>query len=324
MNRFFSTTCALLMLIGCESGRSGSKGDLSVLLESEETIAEGLAAGSGPEDILDGWSAGFDKYIVAIGNIDIHRSTNETIEAEDANVIVVDLKKLSSGGRPLWSFRNLDAGRWEFFYETPNAPSDAVQDESVSSDDFDDFVSNQLTYRIEGSIEKSDGISCPPSTLSTDTVAAPNGILNARGDDCYDNPSIHFTWPIQIATVFGPCEVDETPGFSVPSGGSQTVAITLHGDHLFFNGFASGAEGSITRLAQWLADCDLDVDGEVTPDELQAITPADLAEIDSRYELGASPIELNSMWDYVAAQLKTQGHFQGEGECPVDGVAHDH
>jgi hypothetical protein len=30
------------------------------------------------------------------------------------------------------------------------------------------------------------------------------------------------------------------------------------------------------------------------------------------------------MYDYVIGQLKTQGHFQGEGECPVDGVEHDH
>jgi len=30
------------------------------------------------------------------------------------------------------------------------------------------------------------------------------------------------------------------------------------------------------------------------------------------------------MYEYVRAQLKTQGHYQGEGECPVDGVAHAH
>ena len=46
---------------------------------------------------------------------------------------------------------------------------------------------------------------------------------------------------------------------------------------------------------------------------------------DDRYQLGGSPITpLNDMYDYLSAQLKTQGHFQGEGECPVDGVEHDH
>jgi len=47
-------------------------------------------------------------------------------------------------------------------------------------------------------------------------------------------------------------------------------------------------------------------------------------EIDDRFQLGSPPIPLTDAWAYVRAQLKTQGHFQGEGECPVDGTAHDH
>jgi hypothetical protein len=78
-------------------------------------------------------------------------------------------------------------------------------------------------------------------------------------------------------------------------------------------------------LAQWLADCDLNLDGTVTADELGAIAPSQLPELDDRYQLGGSPITpLDDMYDYVMSQLKTQGHFQGEGECPVDGVGHDH
>jgi hypothetical protein len=30
------------------------------------------------------------------------------------------------------------------------------------------------------------------------------------------------------------------------------------------------------------------------------------------------------MYDYVSAQLKTQGHFRGEGECAIDGAEHEH
>ena len=33
----------------------------------------------------------------------------------------------------------------------------------------------------------------------------------------------------------------------------------------------------------------------------------------------APPIPLDNMWSFVIAQLKTQGHFQGEGECEIDG-----
>ena len=103
------------------------------------------------------------------------------------------------------------------------------------------------------------------------------------------------------------------------------MAATIHGDHLFFNGFPEGDEGGVMRLAQWLADCDLNLDGVVTEAELASIAPSDLPEIDTRFQLGGSPITpLANMLEYVRAQLKTQGHFQGEGECPVDGVEHDH
>ena len=86
---------------------------------------------------------------------------------------------------------------------------------------------------------------------------------------------------------------------------------------MFFNGFPEGTEGGVVRLAQWLADCDLNLDGTVSQSELQSIAPSDLAEIDDRFQLGGSPISpLNTMLDYITAQLKTQGHYQGEGECP--------
>jgi len=81
----------------------------------------------------------------------------------------------------------------------------------------------------------------------------------------------------------------------------------------------------VTRLAQWLADSDLNLDGTVTQVELESISPAQLPEIDARYQLGGSPITpLLDMYDFVIGQLKTQGHYQGEGECPFDGMEHHH
>ena len=186
------------------------------------------------------------------------------------------------------------------------------------------MVANDWTYLIDGVLMKTDGQSCPPAALATPGSATPNGNMSG-GNDCYDAPTVRFTFGATAETSFGPCEIDEVPGFAISSGGTQTVAATIHGDHLFFNGFPEGDEGGITRLAQWLADCDLDLDGTVTRDELEAIAPSQLPELDDRYQLGGSPITpLNDMYDYVISQLKTQGHFQGEGECPFDGVEHDH
>ncbi len=174
---------------------------------------------------------------------------------------------------------------------------------------------------IRGSLAKPDGRSCPPALLATPGDAV------ADADGCYANTTIAFDFCAEAETAFGPCESGDGPtGIAVSGDGTQSGSLTIHGDHIFFNGFPEGEEGGIMRFAQWLADCDLDLDGNVTRAELEAIEPSDLAELDSRYDLSApfDDLRLDTMWNYLRAQLKTQGHFQGEGECPFDGVIHEH
>lgn len=298
-------------------------GDLMVVLEPEDAIVAGLDS-TGDEGILDGWSVDFSRYIVAIGRVDIHLSTNEAVEAEADEVYVVDLTQVPAAGETLWSLDGLEAGRWELHYATPGAADGSTRHGSVSEADYAQMVAEDWTYLIEATMTHESGQSCPPAALATPGDATPNGNTNARGDACYDAPTLSFTWGVSAETVFGPCEIDETPGFAIPEGGSQTVALSIHGDHLFFNGFPEGREGGADRYAQWIADSDLDLDGTVTREELERIAPSDLAEIDARYALGGAPLELMEMWDFVIGQLKTQGHFQGEGECPFDGMAHEH
>ena len=301
---------ASLGLVACSESEDEGSGTLSVLLESEDTIIDGLDPGDRTENIRDGWRVRYDKYIVAVGDIDVHFSSDENVEAHDESVFAVDLMAVPATGEPFWELAGLRAGRWEFGYETAGAAHGATRHDSVSESDFERMQQEDATYLIEGVLEKIDGQSCPPRDPD---------------QSCYDNPSISFNFLVSAETVFGPCELDGIPGFSISDGATQTVAVTIHGDHLFFNGFPEGDEGGVLRLAQWLADCDLDRDGQVTRAELESIDPSELSQIDSRYQLGGSPITpLHDMWDYVAAQLKTQGHMNGEGECPFDGMAHDH
>lgn len=316
----FLLTASLLATAAC--GGDDATGDLTVLLEAEDTITDGLAAGSTGEAIQDGWAVSFDKYIVAIGDIDIHLATDESVEEEDPTIVVVDLTKVPEAGLPLWTFEAIPSGDWEFNYATPVANSAATRHESVDVADFDAMVAGNHTYSITGTLTRADGQSCPPTALAQPGGKTPDGTNNT--DDCYNSTSISFSIALGAATVFGPCEVDEVAGFNVPSDGTQTVAMTIHGDHLFFNGFPEGDEGGVMRLAQWLADSDLNLDGAVEQSELMQIAPSALAELDNRFQLGGSPISpLNNMVEYLTAQLKTQGHFQGEGECPVDGVGHE-
>jgi hypothetical protein len=269
----------------------------------------------------------FDKYIVAIGDIDLELSTDKSVTAEAASVFAVDLTKIPAAGLLLWELEDLQAGRWQIHYATPGAAAGgASRHESVDQADFDAMVDDDWTYLIDGTLTKSDGRSCPPATFASPPASSTSVGTNAGGDECYENPSVTFAFGVSADTVFGPCEIDGVPGVSVPSGSTQTAAATIHGDHLFFNGFPEGDESTTMRLAQWLADCDLNVDGEVTRAELEQLQLSDLPEMDERFLFTGSPIkelESQSLWIYVTAQLKTQGHLEGEGECPPDGVPHE-
>lgn len=312
-----------LALAACGGDDSSGNGRLVVTLEAEETITDGIEPGDALEDLRDGWRLRFAQFIVTVGDIDLHLSTDESVTAHDADVFVVDLSTVPEAGLPLWELDGLRSGRWEFHYSTPGAADGATRHESVSEADFEELRGEDATYLLAGTLDQPAGQSCPPPSLAAPGTATPAG-SNGAGHTCYANPSISFRFVAAAETVFGPCELDGIPGVSISDGLTQTAAATLHGDHLLFNGFPEGDEGGVVRLGQWLADCDLNLDGEVTRAELGAIAPSALGELDARYQLGGSPITpLDDMWQYIIGQLKTQGHMNGEGECPFDGVAHE-
>jgi hypothetical protein len=310
----------LLALLLAACGDSSSTGDVTFLLQAEDSITEGLSAGEGDESITDGWDVTFDRYALAIGEIELGFATDASRSASAEDVFVVDLVTVPPSGLSLWSVEGLRTGRWEVSYVTAHA-GEGTRHESVPEDAFQRMVTEECTYLIEGRLSKADGRSCPPSSLAT----PPEGITPDE-EGCFPASEVAFSFCVDAETVFGPCQSEDGPSGVAVTEGTSAAALTIHGDHLFFNGFPEGEEGGVVRLAQWLADADLDLDGTVTRAELEALEPSDLAELDSRYDL-SSPFDdlpLTDMWTYVRAQLKTQGHFQGEGECPFDGLAHEH
>lgn len=285
------------VVAGCGAGTD--HGEVTVLLQAEDTITLGLDAGSGRENIVDGWTVRFDKYLVAVGNVKLGRDVHH-IEVHDPTRRVYDLTRIPQSDWQLTMLTGVEAKRYDFFgYEVVGADV-AERHESVTPPDYEAMVDHGASYLIEGFLTR-------------------------------DEEHIGFRLVVPNATQYGPCELDGTPGVAVTGGGTTAVGITFHGDHLFFDSFGSH---DVRRRASWLAEADLDASGHVDDEELAAIRGADLAALlpGDRYALGgwtAFPIE--SAFDFLRAQLHTQGHYQGEGHCvwSVDGTRgghddHDH
>jgi hypothetical protein len=291
--------CALALLAGC--GATSETGAVQVFVEPEDTIPEGLEPGDGEENIADGWKVTYERFLVTIGNVRAARSAAQE-KLSDPAVFVLDLKNAPAGGYIITEFKDASAVRWDRFgFDLPNAKAGVktLAPTADADDDVELMVDNGYSLYVEGFVEKADGESCPP------------------GGTCVPATKVSFAWGLQAGTSFDDCATEDgLVGFAIPASGTVQVKPTIHGDHWFFSNITAGAE--ITkRYAQYIADSDLDGNREVTLDELRQVDAAAVFP-SPKYNLsGAIGGSITTAYDYVMAQSRTLGDFQGDGECPT-------
>src|SRR5262249_21006210 len=130
----------------------------------------------------------------------------------------------------------------------PNAKAGAKALSPTADADLTRMIDGGYSLYIEGTITQ-----CPP------------------GGTCDPASEISFRWGLPAGTSFDDCAAEDGfNGFAVPAGGRAQVKPTIHGDHWFFTAITSGVE-IIERRAQYIADSDLDKNGETTLDELKQV-----------------------------------------------------
>ena len=188
----------------------------------------------------------------------------------------------------------------------PAATAAAKKLGAITDADFKLMVDNGYSLYFEGEMTKADGKSCIPGKMPA---------------DCVDAPKVTFKWGFAMGTSFDDCAPAQgDTGFVVPNGGTVQAKPTIHGDHWFFSDLTEGAEVT-TRLAQYIADADLDRNGETTLAELMEVKAADAFPTD-KYKLsgGVGGLPIATAYDYVKSQARTIHDFQGDGECPTRAI----
>jgi len=282
----------------------GAKGSVQVFVEAEDSVPDGLEPGDGPENIRDGWKVTYDRYLVTIGNVRASRSDDPNARLNDASVYVLDLKNAPAGGYILTTFSDATAVRWDQLgWDMPNAKTGVKALAPTSDADLALMVQNAYSVYFEGSIEKADGQSCTPGVTPK---------------SCAPATKVAFKWGFSAGASFDDCANEEgVPGFAVPAGGTVQIKPTVHGDHWFFDNITSGAEVT-TRLAQYIADSDLDRNGETTLDELKRVRAADA--FPPPYNVSGTLTPVQTAYDYVLNQSRTLGDYNGDGECPTRAI----
>ncbi len=112
-------------------------------------------------------------------------------------------------------------------------------------------------------------------------------------------------WSFTTATTY----LCEPSDLTIPAGGEASTQLTIHGDHLFYDGLEN--PDALVR-GQAIFDADADGDGVITQDELNAVSVATLGYAVGQYS------EVGTLGEFVSFLTQTLGHVDGEGHCQVD------
>jgi hypothetical protein len=266
---------SFLGLAACGEG----KGTVTFTTYGEDYIEKQIpAATAGGAGFVDGWTVKYDKFLVMLGEVKV--ATHEETGAQQGQSKVFDLHK--PGPVVVETFTDLAAKDWDHVSYAIAPWPEAVAG-NADAQDVTMMKTGGYSVYVQGTATK--------------------GSVTKR-----------FGWGFPTDTVYEHCEnPDLGEGVTVPDGGEETVELTVHGDHLFFDDLQSP---SAKMRFDALADADklgiVGADGDITLEELQAV---DLTELPSdRYGTGGVG-GVRNLRDFVTALVRTVGHFRGEGEC---------
>lgn len=266
-----SLLCAFV-LVAC----GGGKGSVAFTTWGEEFIEEGIPVDSNEvTGFVDGWSVKYSKFLITLGEVTVAAHDGRSAgQMTGSKVFDLTLK----GPVPVVEFNNISAERWD-----------------------------HVSYAIAPSSESTTG----------NAAAADVAMMHSKGYSVYveatatqGSASKTIKWGFATSTDYQHCEQAESgDGVVVPTGGTDRVQLTIHGDHLYYDDLES-ADAKIRFQA--MADADGNSDGEVTLEELATVNLTSLPL--GTYGTGGAG-NIKTLRDFVTALTHTLGHFRGEGEC---------
>lgn len=245
----------------------------------------GLADGA----FADGWSVNYTKVLVSLGEASL-QVNKETIPAP--LLVVVDLAALPEDGGHVTHVDVREAGSSLDFSVVDAAAGILPLANVTAEDDAAEMAKNGYALLIEGTIEKKNGVSCQPGTQ----------------DNCSEAPVVRFRWGSSAGAHYLRCG-----GFPSPTTKAASVTLTLPATTWLQTAFL-GADVSSGLRAQWIADADLNRDGETTLDELADVKASEAFPADLGYDLSRAPAPIETALDFFEEQARTIG-INAWGRC---------
>jgi hypothetical protein len=263
-----------------------------VVVDAEEAITQGIPAreGASREGFADGWALTYTRFWVTLGRVELAASDGARVAVPAA---------WASGSRVV----DLRAGVQEAFTVQGVAPRryDLVGYQSLPADGATEY---------------------PPGATQEDrrAMAGHSTWIEARATR--GMRTVRLSWRFSEGWRYRACEGPETRpgrGAVVASGGSTVLALSIHGDHWWWQ--TLGQEGSPVRFDP-IANADTAMapyqgngDGEVTLEECDRVGLALVPPADGVFNpLGRA----TTLGAYLRQSTGTNGHIDGDGVCAAE------
>ncbi len=267
-----------LAAMGC--GPDSGTGTVRVSVWGEAYIQDMIPPVTGAEAGLEnGWTVRYAKFLVNLGGVRLATSPGAAPSGTLAGFRVFDLHTLT-GPLVIGTFAGVSAERQaDVRYAIAPVDASSSAGNATAADVALLRAGNSAVY-VEGTASKA-------------------GVADVR-----------FRWGFTGRTDFFDChDATEQLGVAVPTSGTASMQLTIHGDHLFYDDLQSPD----ARLRfDAIAGADANGDREVTLDELGAVQLTTLPM--TQYSTGPLP-NVRTLRDFVTYLVSTVGHFNGEGHC---------
>ncbi|PZR06015.1 MAG: hypothetical protein DI536_30790 [Archangium gephyra] len=250
----------------------GGMGKMSLTAWGEDYIEQEIPAA----EFEDGHTVKFTKFLVVVNEFTLATKTGMSGPAQ-TKPILIDVHK--AGPIELERLDDVPAQKWDAVSWAIMPSADAVVVGDVSADDAARMKNEGYSVWVEGTVSK--------------------GLVTKN-----------FAWGFKGNTKYSDCSSEDLgEGVTIPTGGTEVVQLTIHGDHFFYDDLQS-PDAKLRGDA--LVKADADLDGMVTMTELNAVSLTTLPV--GQYGTGGAS-QVKSLGDFVTALSRTIGHFRGEGEC---------
>jgi hypothetical protein len=286
--------CAMCLVTLLACGRdptaSAGMGRVAFTTWGEGYIEEGIPVDSeGEPGFVDGWELHYEKFLVNIHEVTVADADGNLGARSSASYFVDHTRP---GTKKLALFSDVEAKAWEAVsYQVKPAEPAAV----VVSGDADD-----LAMMVDAGYS-----------------------IYVAGFATHASVTKTFRWGFTTATQYESCHHTEggkdNMGIVVTNGSINTVELTIHGDHFFYDRLQSSpdpARKTSLRFDEKAAADDGpggNADGEISLSEMEGVG-IDIA------KYNPSGLPAPTLGAFVTSLARTIGHFRGEGECAIRGL----